>query len=60
MGQNKENIRIHLMDEIPKFGSGWRNVSVILGTKWAHLECVASGKTAKIKLQLWKQIIEGT
>jgi hypothetical protein len=48
-----------LRDEIPRFKSGHRKVTVLsLGPVWAHLQC--GRKKAKIRRDRWVQIVADT
>lgn len=47
---------IYLMDEIPKFKSGWRRIKVLkVGREWVRLE--SGGRTVKIPLKVWANLI---
>jgi len=51
---NAIRMRVHLHDEAPRIGSGWRIVTVLVGTKWVRL----AGDTGRAKLHraLWADI----
>jgi len=52
-------IRIHLNDEAPRIGSGWRNVEVLtLGYKWVTVR--AYGARKKFKRKVWDEIVKGS
>jgi len=49
---------IHLADEIPKFRSGERRITVLsLGPKWVRLQC--RNKKVRVPRDLWMQLLVG-
>jgi hypothetical protein len=56
-----ELIQLHLMDEIPRIGSGRRWVVVLsLGHKWVRLHCPSRRKNIKITRRVWDRIAPKT
>ena len=54
-----ERLDVHLMDEAPRIGSGWRIVEIIsVGYKWATIRYAPLGVRAKIRRKVWDQIVE--
>lgn len=47
-------MRVHLMDEAPRIGNGWRIVEVQVGHKWARLK--TSAGRAKLTRRVWDEI----
>jgi hypothetical protein len=46
---------VHLADEAPRIGAGWRIVEVEVGRKWVRLKD-GSGQRGKIPVARWRQL----
>lgn len=53
-------VRLHLQDEAPRLGSGWRLVEVTIGNKHATLRVPNTTRTAKVPRALFNAILEGS
>lgn len=52
----KQGLRVHLHDECPRIGSGWRIVIPSVGRKWVRIVEVSTGRGARLKRPTWEQI----
>jgi hypothetical protein len=52
-----ETIRVHLDNEIPRIGSGFRLVTVVrLGRKWVSLAVAGRAKNLRVSRRVWDSI----
>ena len=53
----RRRVRIHLHDEAPRIGSGWRTVEVITeGYKWITVRCPYQSIRHKFRKDIWASI----
>lgn len=50
-------VKVYLQDEIPRFGCGWRSLTIVAkGRKWVRLLHPPSKRRARIRASVWDQI----
>ena len=53
-------MRVHLNDEAPRIGSGWREVEVLSsGWKWVVIRCPHTLSRKRLPKSLWAAISRG-
>lgn len=51
-------VNLHLGDELPRIGSGFRCLEVFVGRKWVHIKYPPTGVKAKIRLSAFERLLK--
>lgn len=48
--------RLHLRDQLPRIGCGFRYVAAKIGRKWVHITSECGRVKTRIRIEAWHQI----